>query len=387
MSSTVTAVDEEKFDLDLTQDVPEKQWPQPLRGLRYRVLIIYRLLFSLVGILNIGALVAIILVNPNPEWLGTLTAANLVTAVLVRQDVVINILYTVFCSMPKAAPLWMRTSCAKIYHLGGVHSGAGVCATAWLVASTVRSTIAYSKKSTTDSLATLVVSWLLSALLCTIVGFALPTFRKRHHNLFERLHRFLGWTALCLFWVRTVLSVYDSTPAGEDLGLALVRSPGFWMLGVATCSIASSWFFLRKVPVNAVPLSDHAIQLNFKYTVPVNGSFTRVSTRPPAGVALLCDHPSAPAFGTGGRGRLLPRRLERWRLDQGLHSQPTNKALGTRPTGVRSHAHSHPLQPGRCHRDWLRHWPATGSYQPTQLPYTTHLVYAKPRKNVWKGNH
>lgn len=278
-SSTLTAVSE-KFNLDLTQDVPEKQWPQPLRGLRHRVLIIYRLLFSLVGIVNIGALVAIILLNPNPEWLGTLTAANLVTAVLVRQDVVINVLYTVFCSMPKAAPLWMRASCAKIYHLGGVHSGAGVCATAWLIASTIRSTVAYSQKNTTDSLATLVVSWLLSALCCTIVGFAWPTFRKRYHNLFERLHRFLGWTALCLFWVRTVLSVYDATPAGEDLGLALIRSPGFWMLGVATCSIASSWFFLRKVPVNAVPLSDHAIQLNFKYTVPVNGSFTRISTRP-----------------------------------------------------------------------------------------------------------
>ncbi|POR37446.1 Nonribosomal peptide synthetase 5 [Tolypocladium paradoxum] len=278
-SSTLTAVSE-TLDLDLTQDVPEKQWPQPLRGLRHRILIIYRLLFSIVGILNIGALIAIVLVKPDPEWLGTLTAANLVTAVLVRQDVVINILYTAFCSMPKAAPLWMRARCAKIYHLGGVHSGAGVCATSWLVASTVRSTIAYTQGNTTDSLATLVVSWLLSALCCAIVGFAWPTFRKRHHNLFERLHRFLGWTALCLFWVRTVLSVYDAAPAGEDLGLALIRSPGFWMLGVATCSIASSWFFLRKVPVDAVPLSDHAIQLSFKYTVPVNGSFTRISTRP-----------------------------------------------------------------------------------------------------------
>ncbi|PNY29399.1 Nonribosomal peptide synthetase 5 [Tolypocladium capitatum] len=279
-SSTTQTAASEELDLHLSDDVPEKQWPQPLRGLRHRILIVYRLLFSIVGLFNIGALIAIILVRPNPEWLGTLTAANLITAVLVRQDAVINMLYTVFCSVPKAAPLWMRASCAKIYHLGGVHSGAGVCATSWLLASTVRSTVAYAQGSPTDSLATLVVSWLLSALCCTIVGFAWPTFRKLHHNLFERLHRFLGWTALCLFWVRTVLSVRDATAADEDLGLALIRSPGFWMLGVATFSIASSWFFLRKVPVNAVPLSDHAIQLNFDYTVPVNGSFTRISTRP-----------------------------------------------------------------------------------------------------------
>ena len=174
----------------------------------------------------------------------------------------------------------IRRRCAKIYHLGGVHSGAGVCATAWLLASTVRSTIAYAQKNTTDSPASIFVSWVLSLLCCTIVGFAYPTFRKKYHNTFERLHRFLGWTALALFWIRTILSVYDATPAGEDLGIALIHSPGFWMLGIATCSIASSWFWLRKVDVESIPLSDHAIMLNFGYTFPVNGSFTRISRRP-----------------------------------------------------------------------------------------------------------
>ncbi|KJZ77824.1 hypothetical protein HIM_03001 [Hirsutella minnesotensis 3608] len=277
--STVTVVSDTP---DLDQDMPEKQLPQPLRGLRLRILIVYRTLFSLVGLFNVAALIAVVLLNPKPEWLALLTAANLVTAVLVRQDAVINVLYTIFCSVPKTAPLWLRKRCGKVYHLGGVHSGAGVCATAWLLASTIRSTIAYAEHplAADVSLATIVVSWMLCALCCAIVGFAWPGFRKHHHNLFERLHRFLGWTALALFWVRTVLSVRDATPMGGDLGMALVRNPAFWMLGVATCSIASSWLFLRRVPVNAVPLSDHAIQLHFEYTIPVNGSFTRISTRP-----------------------------------------------------------------------------------------------------------
>lgn len=313
-SSTLTAVSDTP---DLEQDMPGKRWPQPLRGLRLRILIVYRMLFSLVWLANLGALVGVVVVGPGPEWLAVLTAANLVTAVLVRQDAVINLVYTVFCSLPKGAPLWLRARCAKVYHLGGVHSGAGVCATSWLLASTVRSTVAYTQAgggavdslaaadslATVDSLATIVVSWLLSALCCTIVGFAWPSFRKNHHDLFERLHRFLGWAALCLFWVRTVLSVRDATPAGRDLGLALVRSPGFWMLGVATCSIASSWLFLRRVPVDAVPLSDHAIQLHFAYTVPVNGSFTRVSTRPllewHSFAAVPAPQPSGRAAGPG----------------------------------------------------------------------------------------
>ncbi|KAG6064118.1 hypothetical protein E4U32_000538 [Claviceps aff. humidiphila group G2b] len=276
-SSTVTVVDEK---LNLDKEIPEKKLPKHLRGFRHRIAVVYRFLFSLIGLLNVGALIALIFVHPGPEWLATLTAANLVLAVLIRQDAVINMLYTVACSAPQSAPFWLRKRLAKIYHLGGVHSGAGICATAWLLGSTFRSTVAYAEKKTNDSLATLVISWMLCVLCCGLVGFAWPAFRKKYHNQFERIHRFVGWTVLALFWVRTILSVRDVTALGDDFGLALVKTPGFWMLGVATCSIASSWFWLRKVPVHAVPLSDHAIVLSFDYTVPVNGSFTRISNRP-----------------------------------------------------------------------------------------------------------
>ncbi|KAH0598942.1 hypothetical protein MHUMG1_03056 [Metarhizium humberi] len=277
-SSTLTEL--EKPKLDISKEIPDKKLPKHLRGFRHRIAIVYRFLFSLIGLLNVGALIALLLVNPGAEWLATLTAANLVLAVLVRQDVVINTLYTITCSLPKSAPLWMRKRFAKIYHLGGVHSGAGVCATAWLLGSTFRSTVAYTQNKTNDSIATIMVSWMLCVLCCGLVGFAYPTFRKKYHDQFEGIHRFVGWTALGLFWVRTMFSVRDVTPAGEDFGLALVKTPGFWMLGVATCSVASSWFWLRKVPVNTVPLSDHAVVLSFDYTVPVNGSFTRISKRP-----------------------------------------------------------------------------------------------------------
>ncbi|KAM4055858.1 AMP-binding enzyme [Hirsutella rhossiliensis] len=266
---------------DLTQELPSKQLPRPLRGLRYRIFIVYRLLFSLTGLLNVGALVAIVFMRLGPEWLGTLTAANLVLAVLIRQDMVINALYTVFCSVPKAAPLWLRSSCAKVYHLGGVHSSAGVCATLWLLSSTIASTTTFVQgHNTTDSMATLVISWLLSAILSTMVFFAWPSIRRHYHDVFENMHRFLGWTALFLFWVRTFLSIEKTKPLDQDLGVALLRSPQFWIITVASLSIASSWFFLRRVSVEAIPLSEHAMRLHFSYTQPTNGSFTRISTRP-----------------------------------------------------------------------------------------------------------
>ncbi|KAM0345099.1 hypothetical protein ACHAPU_006734 [Fusarium lateritium] len=279
MSSLTTLAEK----LDLERGMPDKAMAQPFRGLRHRIFIVYRTLFSLIGILNLTALACVIVLRLKPEWLGTITAINLVVAVLVRQDTIINILYSAFCSVPKQFPLWIRARCAKIYHLGGVHSAAGVCATAWLLISTVRQTVCDAvlcEGHTTGSLATQVVSWVLCGLLCCMVATAWPSFRKQYHDIFERFHRFAGWTSLGLFWARTILAIDESRSRHQEFGLAVVKSPDFWLLVVATLSIASSWFFLRKVPVEAEVLSDHAVRLHFDYTVPVNGSFTRVSRRP-----------------------------------------------------------------------------------------------------------
>ncbi|KAF4959947.1 hypothetical protein FGADI_1450 [Fusarium gaditjirri] len=269
--------------IDLEHGLPDKTMARPLRGLRHRIFIAYRTLFSLTGGLNLAALICVIALQLNSEWLGIITAINLVMAVLVRQDMVINILYTIFCSVPKHLPLGIRKRCAKIYHLGGVHSGAGVCATAWLVISTVRETICnagFCEGHAIGSWGTQVVSWVLCGLLCSMVATAWPSFRKQYHNFFERFHRFAGWTSLGLFWARTILAINDARPQRQGLGIAAVKTPDFWLLVVATLSIASSWVFLRKVPVEAEVLSDHAVRLHFDYTVPVNGTFTRLSRRP-----------------------------------------------------------------------------------------------------------
>ncbi|KAM3497979.1 hypothetical protein MY10362_008687 [Beauveria mimosiformis] len=284
--SSATTVFSEKASMGGEEEqelaVPEKKLPQPWRGLVYRILIMYRVLFSVVVLLNAGVLALLLALRADSQLLKLVVSANLTLAVLVRQDTVINILYTVFCSVPKTAPLWIRRRCGKIYHLGGVHSAAGVCSTAWLLGSNVSSTVLYVRdnKQWVDSLASIVVSWMICALCCTMIGFAYPTFRKRYHNTFEQSHRFMGWTTLLLFWVKTILNAMDTAQPGQALGMILVQSPAFWLLVVATCSIASSWLFLRKVPVETVPLSDHAAVLSFTYTVPVNGSFTRISTRP-----------------------------------------------------------------------------------------------------------
>ena len=282
-SSTTLTTSSMEGGKSLVRDIPDKRHGQPFRGLRHRIFIVYRRLFSIVWLANLAALIALIVRQGGSQWLAILTAANLVLCVMIRQDTVINILYTITCSVPKTAPLWIRSRCAEIYHLGGIHSGAGIFATIWLYVSTIFSTMDYLSGGSTSTpnskaLATLVLSWMLCVLCGILVGFAWPGFRKRYHNHFERIHRFVGWTTLIVFWIRLVLTVDGERT--KELGLALAESPIFWMLIVASICIASSWLFLRRVPVEAEILSDHAVRLRFGYTTPVNGSFTRLSRRP-----------------------------------------------------------------------------------------------------------
>lgn len=280
-ASDTTLINEYQYDLE--KALPEKDLPKHARGLRHRLLIVYRRLFSLVGLFNIGAAIALLLTGISREWMGIVTAINLATAVLIRQEFVINALYTITCSVPKSWPLAIRSRCAKIYHLGGIHSGAAVSAGAWLLATNIAD-IACMYGSCANwgnlSIASQVISWILSAMFVGMVGLAWPSVRKRYHDTFEKTHRFAGWTMLALFWVQVVLSANDNAPSGTTLGESCVKSPAFWLLAVATASVASSWCFLRKVPVEAEKLSDHAVRLHFDYTVPVNGSFTRLSHQP-----------------------------------------------------------------------------------------------------------
>jgi hypothetical protein len=244
------------------------------------------------------------------EWLGTITAINLVLAVLVRQDNVINALYTICSSVPQSWPLWIRSRTARIIHIGGVHSGAAVSAALWLLATNISDTVCMVTDTcgggwNKQSIASKFVSWTLTALFTVMLAIAYPTVRKQHHNLFEKTHRFVGWTMLGLFWVQVVLGANDSTNETTTLGDACLRSPSIWLLAVATLSIASSWFWLRKVPVDAEVLSDHAIRLHFSNWMPVNGTATRISRQPLLEWHAFATIPSPEALDGRPRGHSL----------------------------------------------------------------------------------
>lgn len=274
--SRASSGDSSESDYSEKFQMPEKKGRHGLRALRHRIFSLYRRLFSVVFTVN--AIAAILMARYGKtgrhlENMSTAIGANLCMAVLMRQEIVINFLFKIACSVPISAPLWIRRNCAKVYHIGGLHSGCGVASLVWLLIFTLAATMNH------DDVAVLVISYMLVALLIAMVGSAHPKIRMKYHDYFELTHRFAGWTSLLLFWIQTILAT-NSSRGSRQLGPALAAAPSYWLLLIATLSVIWPWFKLRKVEVRADVLSPHAVRLYFDYTLAEVGTAIRLSERP-----------------------------------------------------------------------------------------------------------
>ncbi|CAG8980713.1 hypothetical protein HYALB_00012119 [Hymenoscyphus albidus] len=257
--------------------LPEKNGIHGLRSIRHRIFSLYRRLFTLVIIVNLATLIGIMGSSRmrRLEYVATAVASNLTASVLFRQEHVVNLLFWIACSVPVSAPLWIRRNCAKVYHIGGLHSGFAVASLTWLLVFTVLATIQRA------SPAVLTLTYILDSVLVTICALAHPIFRVKYHDHFELTHRFAGWTALALFWAQTIVQVADTQKSTDrSLGYLLLRTPNVWLLAVATGSTILPWAKLRKVTVKSEVLSSHAVRLHFDYTTPFPGTAVRISSRP-----------------------------------------------------------------------------------------------------------
>jgi hypothetical protein len=274
--------------------------------------------------------------------LSDLVVANLTLAALIRQQHVINLLFRAATSAPTTWPLRVRWTLGKVYHFGGLHVGAALCATAWFAV------LAW---ALADPL-----TWTILGLLVAMVVFALPNLRARRHDVFERVHRFAGWTVLVLF------AVHSARQPG------FVGSVQFWLLLLVVASVALPWTRLRRVPVRIVRPSKHVALVSFDYGVtPFAGSSTAVSRHP-----LLEWHSFANVPAPGRTGfRLTISRAGDW-TGRLIDDMPTHLWVKGVPTaGV-----------GNIDKLFTRVvWVATGSGIGPCLPHL--LSQETPSRLVW----
>ena len=201
---------------------------------------------------------------PAASSVADAASANLMVALLFRQENFVNLVYEIFTCVPHSMPLFVRRKLAKVFHYGGCHSGCGVAATVWYILYTAVATKELIEKRSADATASLITAYILVLMFFTILAAAHPRFRVKYHDHFEAMHRYAGWIALTTFWVHTFLNA-EASRGPTPLGLYLVQSPNFWFLSVSTGCTVLSWSRLRQREVFPEVLSDHATRLHFKY--------------------------------------------------------------------------------------------------------------------------
>ncbi|OMO76290.1 hypothetical protein CCACVL1_15783 [Corchorus capsularis] len=146
--------------------------------------------------------------------------------------------------------------------LGGIHRSCGISSVAWLTYALV---LTLKNRENTSSEIIAVASTILS-LLCLSCLAAFPSVRYLHHNVFERIHRFAGWTILGLLWAFIILTIsYDpATKAySKELGTRLISQQEFWFTIAITILIIIPWLTVRRVPVRVSARSSHASIIKF----------------------------------------------------------------------------------------------------------------------------
>ncbi|KAJ4349432.1 uncharacterized protein N0V89_008047 [Didymosphaeria variabile] len=251
----------QRQEMVISTMLPPKRYPSVIRKLRFTFLTVYRRVFTLVVFLNLIPLVIILQQDPvTLDTLATAASTNFLIAILIRHDLIINGIFRTAWLVPWRVPLPIRRWMAKCYCYGGIHSGAAVVGTAWWVAFSVILTMQMDKRG--FSLPLLINSWTVLAILTAVILLALPGFRKRHHNVFELTHRFLGWTCILLFWAQLLL-VVDHTTSPTHFLSTLFQTPTFWNLTCMTALTLHPWLRLRTWVFHPTVLSPHAIRLHF----------------------------------------------------------------------------------------------------------------------------
>ncbi|PSN71970.1 hypothetical protein BS50DRAFT_630076 [Corynespora cassiicola Philippines] len=279
-SSTDTSL---TIALDQPPQLPSKRYTRLLRLLRYSLLAAYQRLFTLVILLNligVGFLRHQSLKTANLDHLATAASANILVAVLVRQDCFNNAIYACAWMVPWCFPLRVRRILARAaYTYGGIHSGAAVAGTAWFLVFSTLMTLRF-VQSGFYKVREVTLTWILFALLAIICLLALKPVRLRYHNTFEATHRLLGWAAILIFWTQLLFLLHHTAlVALQPFCKVLVRTPSFWFLAATTMFIIQPWLRLRLWNFKAEYLSDHALRLHFDHPVRCHSCLS-ISTSP-----------------------------------------------------------------------------------------------------------
>ncbi|KAG6878189.1 hypothetical protein C0993_010950 [Termitomyces sp. T159_Od127] len=195
---------------------------------------------------------------------GPCLLGNLLVAILMRNELFGRFLYLLVNTLfAKWTPLWFRLGCTSVLqHLGGIHSGCAISGFMWLVFRVVW--IFVHHKTTHTSI--LVFGLITLLIILVSIMSALPWVRNTHHNVFERHHRFMGWSGLLSTWIFVILgdSWDTNTRSWNPNGIHIVHQQDFWFILGMTVFVIIPWVTIREVKVDVEIPSPKVLIMRFE---------------------------------------------------------------------------------------------------------------------------
>ena len=209
---------------------------------------------------------------------ATILLATLLQCTYVRSEMLfVQPLYFAVTRIPLWVPLYVRKRLARwVYSLGGFHSGSGVSLLLWLILLLVLQAMKYKTMGTLGSdfygdltgETSISFNGSLVATLALVICTA-SWHRGLHHNLFEFIHRWVGWFGLGLTWGLYLALKGERGLRADNINL--------WLLITTTFLTYLPWLMVRRLEVSCYKPSGHALVITYNDAAPACGTFGRIS--------------------------------------------------------------------------------------------------------------
>jgi NAD(P)H-flavin reductase len=192
---------------------------------------------------------------------GTIAICELLFGVLVRNEIFIAILHQLVALIP-----YFKYEFNRMLHcIGGLHVSAVICAFFWLLISLI---------CESHGLVVRITGGIIVFLIIFLSLTALPIVRRRFHNTFEHIHRYVGWTSLIILVIHVVFLQLDKFHSFNRE--ALFNAPVLILISIITI-IFLPWICVRKVLVQFNQPSKDLTVITFPRALYPYGSTTRIS--------------------------------------------------------------------------------------------------------------
>jgi len=220
------------------------------------------------------AFVVLFCATTSPAHLSvtTLSLGNLLVATLIRNESILHLLYRLAVWLSARAVHGRYFINASVHHIGGVHASCATWGIVWFLIDACHTLVALNDP------VLIATSSLLLILLCGVTVTAIPPFRDRFHDTFERVHRYGGWCCLAVLVVHVIVSRSLIALSQPHAVTALITDAVLLMAVLMIASVVFPWTRVQRFENFGAYCPSPGILV---LTVPGRaevGTFARIST-------------------------------------------------------------------------------------------------------------